>query len=255
MARQSGGVTIPEPLIKRLQSARSVTVFTGAGVSAESGVPTFRDAQTGYWSKFRADVLATPRAFKRDPKLVWKWYNWRSKLVAAVQPNPGHFAIAQMESLFSRFSLITQNVDGLHQRAGSKNVVELHGNLTKVKCFDENTMVERWNDDGQVPPKCPRCGGFLRPAVVWFEEELPKAEWRKAVDAIECDLFFTVGTSALVFPAAALPSEAAKMGSTVVEVNPTMTDFTEQAHFHLGGPSGEVMPLIVEAMKSAKTAG
>ena len=173
--RNNPAMTIPAELLQRLAAAKSVTVLTGAGVSAESGVPTFRDAQTGLWAKFSPEELATPRAFRRNPRLVWEWYEWRRKLVAGAKPNPAHLALAEMENLFLRFHLITQNVDGLHQRAGSRNVIELHGNITRTKCSEEGTIVSSWKDTGDVPPKCPACGGLLRPDVVWFEEPMPEA--------------------------------------------------------------------------------
>ena len=219
--RNNPDMTIPAELLQRLAAAKSVTVLTGAGVSAESGVPTFRDAQTGLWAKFSPEELATPRAFRRNPRLVWEWYEWRRKLVAGAKPNPAHLALAEMEKLFLRFHLITQNVDGLHQRAGSRNVIELHGNITRTKCSEEGTIVSSWKDTGDVPPKCPACGGLLRPDVVWFEEPMPEAEMRQAMTAsTHCDVFFSIGTSTVVYPAAALPSEALRSGATVVEINP-----------------------------------
>ncbi len=250
-------MTIPETLIRQLAAAKSVAVLTGAGVSAESGVPTFRDAQTGLWAQFIPEELATPGAFRRNPRLVWEWYEWRRKLVAKVQPNPGHIALAQMEALFPKFSLITQNVDGLHQRAGSRRVIELHGNITRTKCFDEDIPIFDWPVTSEVPPKCPNCGGLLRPDVVWFEEMLPEKETRSAFDsARNCDVFFSIGTSAQVYPAAALPVEALNNGVTVVEINPQRTLLTERASFALTGASGVVLPMLVETVKRVrKTAG
>lgn len=214
-------VTVPSELIKRIASAKSVAVLTGAGVSAESGVPTFRDAQTGLWAKYRPEELATPTAFLRNPRLVWEWYAWRRMLVAQAKPNLAHLAIAEMESLFMEFHLITQNVDGLHLLAGSRKVIELHGNISQTKCFSEGTIVAGWQDDGSVPPKCPNCGGLLRPAVVWFEEALPEREIQSAISAATaCDIFLSVGTSTVVYPAAELPSTALAGGACVVEINP-----------------------------------
>jgi len=245
---QNQCVTIPAELLQRLAAAKSVTVLTGAGVSAESGVPTFRDAQTGLWAKYSPEELATPRAFRRNPRLVWEWYEWRRKLVADAKPNPAHLALAEMERLFPQFHLITQNVDGLHQRAGSRRVVELHGNITRTKCFDEGTIVSSWKDTGDVPPKCPTCGGWLRPGVVWFEEPMPEAEMTLATMAsTTSDLFFSIGTSTVVYPAAALPSEALRNGATVVEINPQPTPFTVQAHFALAGAAGVVLPELMNA--------
>jgi NAD-dependent deacetylase len=246
-------VTIPSELIQRLAIAKSVTVLTGAGVSAESGVPTFRDAQTGLWAKYRPEDLATPTAFRRNPKLVWEWYAWRRSLVADAKPNAGHLALAKMETMFPKFDLITQNVDGLHQRAGTRNVIELHGNISKTKCFDEDTLVSDWKETGDIPPKCPRCGGLLRPAVVWFEEALPEMEIKSAMSAsANCDVFFSVGTSTLVYPAAGLPSTALASGAAVVEINPQPTPFTPKATFALQGPAGVVLPKLLQALKAAR---
>ena len=248
-------MTIPAELIRQLAAARRVAALTGAGVSAESGVPTFRDAQTGLWAKFKPEDLATPQAFRRNPRLVWEWYEWRRKRVADVQPNPAHLALAEMEKRFPRFQLITQNVDGLHQRAGSRNVIELHGNITRTKCFDEGTVVSSWPETGDVPPKCPNCGGLLRPDVVWFEEPLPEAEMEQAMEAsTNCDIFFSIGTSTVVYPAASLPFEALRSGAVVVEINPQTTPFTSEAHYVLTGAAGVVLPqLLAELRKQPLT--
>src|SRR5438132_587386 len=217
-------MSVPTELIQRLGNVKKVTVLTGAGVSAESGVPTFRDAQTGLWARYSPEELATPRAFRRNPRLVWEWYEWRRKLVADAQPNPAHLALAEMENIFAQFQLITQNVDGLHQRAGSRNVIELHGNIARTKCFEEDASVESWQETGQVPPRCPRCGGRLRPDVVWFNEMLPEDAIVRSIDGSRnCDVFFSTGTSTLVHPAASLPFEALQHGATVVEINPDPT--------------------------------
>jgi NAD-dependent deacetylase len=243
-------MTIPAELIERLAAAKSVTAFTGAGVSAESGVPTFRDAQTGLWAKFAPEDLATPRAFRRNPRLVWEWYAWRRKLAADVKPNPAHLALAAMERLFPDFHLITQNVDGLHQRAGSRDIIELHGNIARTKCFDEGTIVSAWADNGESPPRCPKCGGPLRPDVVWFEESLPDAEWDRARDATtRCEVFLSIGTSTQVYPAAALPFEALRAGATVVEINPQPTPLTSRVQHVLPAPAGEVMPELLRAIR------
>ena len=244
-------MTFPAELIRQLASAKRVTVLTGAGVSAESGVPTFRDAQTGLWAKFKPEDLATPQAFRRNPKLVWEWYEWRRKRVADVQPNPAHLALAEMERRFPHFQLITQNVDGLHQRAGSRNVIELHGNITRTKCFDEGTIISSWPDTGDIPPKCPNCGGLLRPDVVWFEEPMPEAEMELAMQAsTRCDIFFCIGTSAAVYPAASLPYEALRNGATTVEINPQPTRFTAEAHFALAGAAGLILPALLNSIRT-----
>jgi NAD-dependent deacetylase len=244
---------IPEPLVAALRRARHVAVLTGSGISAESGVPTFRDAQTGLWSKFRPEELATPEAFQRNPKLVWEWYAWRRELVLQAQPNAGHLALVELERLVPQFSLITQNVDGLHQRAGSRNVIELHGNITRTKCFEEDILVESWTETGETPPRCPRCGGRLRPDVVWFGEALPPDAIARAFAASQsCDLFFSIGTSTLVHPAASLPFEALQHGATVVEINPDPTPLTARAHHTMRGPAGEVLPALLRAVWSGE---
>ena len=247
-------MTIPLELLRRVAAARQITVLTGAGVSAESGVPTFREAQTGLWAKFSPQELATPQAFRRNPRLVWEWYQWRRKLVAEAKPNPAHFALANLERRCPGFHLITQNVDGLHQRAGSRNVIELHGNLARTKCFEEGAIISSWNETGDVPPKCPNCGGPLRPDVVWFEESLPEAELQSATAAsAECDLFLSIGTSTVVYPAAELPFEALRHGATVVEINPEPTPLTPHASFVLTGPAGVALPALLTANVAQST--
>ena len=246
-------MTIPPELVRRLATAKRIAALTGAGVSAESGVPTFRDAQTGLWAKYTPEELATPRAFRRNPRLVWEWYAWRRKLVADARPNAAHLALAQMEKFFPQFDLITQNVDGLHQRAGSTRVIELHGNISRTKCFDEGAIVTSWEDTGDVPPKCPNCGGLLRPDVVWFEEPLPEMEMERAKTAsTTCDVFFSIGTSTIVYPAAALPFEALRSGATVVEINPQPTPLTLLAQFHLPDAAGVALPALMKALNPSR---
>jgi NAD-dependent deacetylase len=236
-------------LINSLRSAQHVVVLTGAGVSAESGIPTFRDAQTGLWAQYRPEDLATPEAFERNPKLVWDWYAWRRELVEQSRPNAGHYALAQLQQHVSRFTLITQNVDGFHQLAGSTNVIELHGNLARVKCAREDEIVDRWEDTGETPPRCPRCGAYLRPDVVWFGEILPRGALEAAAQAaLECDVFFSIGTSGLVEPAASLARMALQRGAKVVEVNATITPLTISATFMLRGAAGEILPALIKAV-------
>lgn len=233
-------------LVETLRAARHIAVLTGAGVSAESGIPTFRDAQVGLWAQYRAEDLATPEAFMRNPKLVWDWYAWRREIVGKSRPNAGHYALAEMQRRVALFTLITQNVDGFHQLAGSTDVIELHGNLFRTKCFQEDTVVERW-DTSITPPLCTHCGGFLRPDVVWFGEQLPPAALDAAARAaVACDVFFSIGTSGLVEPAASLARVALLQGAKVVEVNPTETPLARLATFVLSGPSGEILPELVK---------
>ena len=236
----------PPELIKALREARHVTVLTGAGISAESGVPTFRDPQDGLWSRFRPEDLATKAAFNRDPKLVWNWYEWRRRLIRQAKPNAGHLALVRMESLLPRFSLITQNVDGLHALAGSRRLFELHGNIMRNKCFKENIPMEPLAGDEDQPPSCPQCGGWLRPDVVWFGEGLPQQALDDSMDAAaDCDLFFAVGTSSAVSPAAELPLMAQEGGALVVEINPEQTRLTGSIPLSLRGPAGVILSRMI----------
>jgi len=215
--------------------ARSVAVLTGAGVSAESGIPTFRD-NNGLWRQFRAEQLATPEAFARDPELIWKWYDWRREVVAAAQPNPGHLALAEMERRIPQFTLITQNVDDLHERAGSRNVLHLHGSIFTQRCLQCSR-----ESTGPRPQQC-ECGGKLRPGVVWFGEALPPGVWHAAEEAVRhSDLLLVIGTSGVVYPAAGL----ARLGKRVVEINATPTALSDQMDETLEGPSGEILPRLI----------
>lgn len=242
-----------ENFLKALSAARHVAVMTGAGVSAESGVPTFRDAQTGLWAQYNPEELATPEAFRANPKLVWDWYEWRRSLIAKAEPNPGHYALAEMASLFPRFSLITQNVDGFHQKAGSRNVTCLHGDIWETRCFSCGLVHESW-DESQDPPRCKNCDGNLRPGVVWFGESLPaKATQEAAAVVHDCDVFFSVGTSARVYPAAGYVLQAKRQGALTVEVNPRATEHSTQIDHALKGPSGVILPALVEAIKRARS--
>ncbi|QIN80770.1 NAD-dependent protein deacylase [Rubrobacter marinus] len=241
-----------DALVSALRRARSVAVLTGSGVSAESGVPTFRDAQTGLWARYEPQELATPEAFERDPGLVWEWYEWRRDLVRAAKPNPGHRALTELERRVPSFSLATQNVDGLHRRAGSESVLELHGNIMRSKCSVEGMEAEPREGDESVPPLCPGCGGFLRPDVVWFGEALPEDAFAAASGAARgCDVFLSAGTSSLVYPAASLPYEAARSGALLVEINPDDTPLTQHADHALRGRAGEVLPALVAALGEA----
>ncbi len=242
-------MVLDDVLLKYMQTAVRVVVLTGAGVSAESGVPTFRQAQTGLWAQYDPHDLATPQAFQRNPALVWEWYAWRRDLVSKAQPNPAHLALAELAQRVDQFALITQNVDNLHQRAGSQNVIELHGNITRIKCADDGRIVTNWPESDETPPKCPDCDHYLRPDVVWFGENLPRGALERAIQlARDCDLFFSIGTSALVQPAASLPLLAVENGAVLVEINPDQTPLTRYADYALHGPAGEVLPALVQAV-------
>ena len=226
-----------------------LVVLTGAGASQESGLRTFRDAQTGLWSQYKPEDLASPAAFQRDPKLVWDWYAWRREALKGVRPNPGHYALVEMEKRLPEFTLITQNVDGLHRMAGSQHVLELHGDIQRVRCADCYTFAEKWDEQAETVPRCAECGGLLRPDVVWFGEALPRSQLEAAVAAVRgCDIFFSIGTSGVVQPAASLPFAAHHRGALVVEVNAEATPLTPKADLVLSGKSGEILPRLVEAV-------
>lgn len=240
--------TIPQELIERLRTAKKIAILTGAGISAESGIPTFRDALDGLWAQYKLEDLATPEAFRRNPSLVWDWYSSRRTLVTQVSPNPGHLALATMEQFVPGITVITQNVDGLHQRAGSTQVIELHGNICRVKCSVEGFVLETWEETTASPPFCPSCHGFLRPDVVWFGELLPEQAIREAIKATTaCDLFFSIGTSGLVYPAAGLVDLARDSGATVVVVNPDEEAQISPSFYRLHGPAGQILPALVQA--------
>jgi NAD-dependent deacetylase len=243
------GADLPGKLVDRLRAAERIVAFTGAGISAESGLSTFRDAQTGLWAKYRPEDLATPQAFRRNPRMVWEWYEWRRGFVAKAKPNPGHFSLAKIEATRPGFFLATQNVDGLHARAGSRNLVELHGNIGRTICFDHRHLAESWQAVDEPPPRCAQCGSLLRPDVVWFGEALPEgAMYRAQEAAARCDLFLSVGTSTMVYPAAELPFIAGSNGATVVEVNPDATPLSRLADFTLREKAGVVLPALAKAM-------
>lgn len=242
---------IPEFLIERLTRVGRVVFATGAGISAESGVPTFR-GEGGLWNKMRPEELASVDGFMRNPNLVWEWYQHRRDLMSKVAPNPGHFAIAAFEKHFPDAVVITQNIDGLHRRAGSMRILELHGNISRNKCFDCGRMYDREIDPDAELPRC-GCGGMIRPDVVWFGEMLPQDILQAAFEASEAaEVFFSVGTSAVVQPAASLPLVAARRGACLVEVNVEPTPLTPVADIFLQGKSGEILPLLLERFESGR---
>jgi len=243
-------------LLTRLAEARSVLVLTGAGMSAESGIPTFRDAQTGIWSKFRPEELATPEAFAKDPHRVWQWYEERRRTVREARPHAGHFALVQLEPLVGELHIVTQNVDGLHQRAGSKNVCELHGNILRSKChLSLRPIGLEWIDESpQSPPRSPYVkDGLARPDVVWFGEALPTAAVEAAVEAAaRCDFCFSIGTTSLVQPAASLPLYALQHGAPLVEINPAETPLSSHANQCFRGKASEVLVTLITQLEGAR---
>ncbi|ENB9666101.1 MULTISPECIES: SIR2 family NAD-dependent protein deacylase [Pseudomonas] len=242
-------------IAQRLREAKRVVVFTGAGVSAESGIPTFRDALTGLWGRFDPAQLATAAAYRADPSLCWGWYEWRRCMVLQAQPNDAHLAIAELAQHVQKLTVVTQNVDDLHERAGSQGVIHLHGSLHSPRCIDCGIAHEallacdQMSEDGcrVEPPRCHSCNGHIRPGVVWFGEMLPEAAWRAGLEAAEdCDLFFSIGTSGNVFPAAELPLRALSTGASVVHINPVRFEISDQEHF-LQAPASVMRTLISDA--------
>ena len=245
---------LPESLLERLKSANHVMVLTGAGMSAESGIPTFRDAQTGIWSKFHPEDLATPQAFTDHPARVWSWYEDRRKYVRNAVPHAGHYALVELESMVPRLSIVTQNVDALHQRSGSGNVIELHGNIMRSIChLTSRPIDDDWlaNSD-DCPPRSPWAEhGLARPAVVWFGESLPAGAMDAAMEAaVLCDLCFSIGTTSLVQPAASIPLLAAEHGASLVEINPQETPLSLHANYCLRGSASSALISIIHQLKN-----
>ena len=250
------GFILDDALLARLARARSVLVLTGAGMSAESGIPTFRDAQSGIWSKYRPEELATPEAFARDPARVWQWYDERRAAVRRAQPHAGHRALVELESLVPELTVVTQNVDGLHQLAGSRTVWELHGNIMRSKChLSLRPIGSDWlADSTHSPPRSPYVeGGLARPDVVWFGEALPTAAVEAAVEAAgRCDFCFSIGTTSLVQPAASLPLFARERGAALVEINPAETPLSPQADQNFRGRASAVLVTLVSQLRAWK---
>lgn len=242
-----GNETMIDTLADALRTSRTVTVLTGSGLSADSGVPTFRDAQNGLWAPVRPEELASPEAFERDPDTVWQWYRARRRQVAEVAPNPGHRALAELEQRLPDLRLVTQNVDGLHQRAGHHDVIEFHGSLLGNRCHREGHLVDV-DDATDRSPACPRCGGPVRPDVVWFGEAIPEAALERATAAATtCDLFIAVGTSAVVHPAAGLAELARRDGARIAEINPEETALGPGVDFPIRARAADALPQLIDA--------
>jgi NAD-dependent deacetylase len=244
-------INFPKSLLSQLRNAQKIVALTGAGISAESGLATFRDAQTGLWSKFKPEELATVEAFQRNPKLIWDWYAWRRQQALKAKPNAGHVALAAMEKYAPEFLLVTQNVDGLHARAASKQIVELHGNLHRFRCFANDCPSKNFDIE---QGRCRSCGGNLRPDVVWFGETLPASALERAIAAAErCDVFFSIGTSSIVYPAADLWRRAKDCGAIVIEINQDRTPLTPVTDYSFMGKAGEILPpLVAKVWRSEK---
>ncbi len=242
---------LKEDFLEKLKSAKSIMFFTGAGISAESGIPTFR-GKDGIWNKLKPEELANFSAFLKNPDMVWEWYQHRRKIIHETEPNPGHFSMAEFEKIYNDVTVVTQNIDNLHRRAGSENVLELHGNIERNYCIDCSEPYYIDSDDESLP-KCKFCGGLIRPDVVWFGEMLPQEIFAKSEKAAErSDICIIAGTSAVVYPAAYIPITAKNSDSYLVEINVTPTDITGFVDYSIMGKSGEIMPVILEAVKGLK---
>jgi NAD-dependent deacetylase len=242
-----------------LGEAELVVAATGAGMSKESGIPTFRDALEGLWSQYDPQELATRDGFRRDPARVWGWYNYRRRLIAATSPHAGHRALAQLENQVPRVVVVTQNIDGFHWLVGSTTVLELHGSINRFKCFEQghplNMDVPVADTDGPLePPTCPQCGSQIRPDVVWYGEMLPPGVFEQASSLTQsCDVMLVVGTSGLVYPAASLPFAAKAGGATLIEVNTQPSEITGAVDIFLQGPAGEILPELVSAVELSRS--
>ncbi|MDH4153241.1 MAG: NAD-dependent deacylase [Nitrospira sp.] len=233
---------------ERLATARNITVLTGAGISADSGVPTFR-GKDGLWRNYRAEDLATPDAFERDPRLVWEWYNWRRELIATTRPNPAHLAIAELERRTPAFWLMTQNVDGLHRDAGSRNLTEIHGNIWTVRCTGCNRVDENRDVPISILPSCLQCGALLRPHIVWFGESLFAADLQQCSKVLRnCDILLVIGTSGVVYPAAGFAAVAKESGTFVAEINLDPTPQSSLVDVSLQGRAKDLVPLLLDPL-------
>ena len=235
-----------QAVAEKLKASTRVVVLTGAGISQESGVPTFRGAD-GLWKNFRAEELATPEAFEKDPVLVWRWYDWRRSLIKPLEPNQGHYALAELENRIEDFTLVTQNVDGLHRAAGSKNPIEMHGTLWRVRCLQCSKRFDNRDVPIQILPECKACGGLLRPDVVWFGEALDPAILQEISRRVEkAQVMLIIGTSGMVQPAASFGLVAKRTGAFVVELNRSKTPQSPFFDISCEGKAGELLPRLVE---------
>lgn len=257
-------MSVIEQAVDALQKAKKVVFFTGAGISADSGIPTYREKLSGLWSGYDPRDLETAKAFRENPSLVWGWYLWRRQRVAQAEPNAGHLAVSRMASSQRQVSVITQNVDDLHERAGSLNVVHLHGSLAMPECFACHRLAPVPPDQKVVPdagaliepPRCQRCNGRMRPGVVWYGEDLPPKAWKTAVNLVKgCDLLISVGTSGIVMPAANIPDLALASGASVIHVNKTDVSMAEQNEYMLVGPAAEILPMLLDRLETGTPRG
>lgn len=239
-----------ETAAKALSEAKSLVVLTGAGISAESGIPTFR-GEDGLWRQYRPEELASPAAFERDPKLVWEWYNWRKNLISSKEPNPAHYAITRLEKVKDNSITITQNVDDLHRKAGTENLIEMHGNIFRARCLKCGKKQDCLQTSS-TSPECMHCGGRLRPDIVWFGEMLDSVVVSKIEAALfDGDVLFIIGTSGVVYPAAGFADSFLRKGKTVIEVNIEQArEKSSSQYIHINGKAAEILPKIIEKMKN-----
>jgi NAD-dependent deacetylase len=239
-------LTLPDTVLNRLKSAQRIVALTGGGMAAESKIPSFRQAHSGAWAEYDVSELATEQAFLRNPRLVWEWYEHRRHVAAAAEPSQAHYALVDLEQHYPSFSLITQTIDGLHWRAGSRDVVELNGSLGRPRCYEAGHVISSWEDVGEVPPRCPHCGSILRPGVVLFGEGLPEWELRRARAAVEqCDVFMCVGDVGAIEPVASFPFVAKRVGALVLAIDAEDSIYTLMADHVIDQPLGEALPELV----------
>lgn len=239
---------LPEKVLYHLRNAQRVVALTGGGMAAEARFPSFREAHSGAWAQYDVSELATTQAFLRNPKLVWEWYAYRRQSAEHLEPSTCHRALVELERYYPSFTLITQTIDGLHERAGSQSLVELNGSLMRSRCFEAGHLIQEWEDVGEIPPRCPHCGSILRPNIVMFGEGLPHAELRRARQAVEqCDLFLCVGSVGAIEPVASFPFIARRVGARVIVIDPDESIYTVMADDVIPQPPGQVLPVLVQA--------
>lgn len=240
-------LTVPDAVLCRLKTAQRVVALSGRGMAAESRVPSFDEAHQGIWAQYDVSELATQQAFLRNPRLVWEWYDYRRQVAEAAQPSIAHYALVDLEQHYPNFTLITQTIDGLHWRAGSRDLIEINGCLRRSRCYEAGHIVSAWEDVGEIPPRCPHCGSILRPDVVLFGEGLPEWELRKAQRAVEkCDVFLCVGSTSAIEPIASFPFVAKRVGALVLAIAPGESIYTLMADYVIPATPGEVLPELVQ---------
>ena len=240
-------LTLPDSVLHRLKTARNIVALTGGGMAAESKIPSFREAHSGEWAAYNVSELATEQAYLRNPRLVWEWYEHRRRVADAAEPSPAHYALVDLEQHYPSFTLITQTIDGLHWRAGSRDMVELNGSLGRPRCYEAGHVISSWEDVGEAPPRCPHCGSMLRPGVVLFGEGLPEWELRRARTAVEqCDVFMCVGDVGAIEPVASFPFVAKRVGALVLAIDAADSIYTLMADHIIDEPLGEALPALVQ---------